>query len=182
MMGRVIVAHVAVTTAPDYLSRREAFRQAHIERLVALRGRGVLIGGGPAPDGRSVDLFYRVSQPGDLARLIEEDPYDRGGAWTGYAPRSFSQFVEPWEQPAVVLDGSRRASIVEGPTADPDTAELALVELRGGGRLVLGGLFDGRQTLAVLRSPDPAEALGWLAETGVWPADGLTGRPWLHVL
>ncbi len=181
-MGRVIVAHVAVTTVSDYVTRREPYRQDHIQRLVGLRERGVLIGGGPAPDGRSAEVFYRVKRPADLAGLVEEDPYYRGGAWTGYASRSFSQFVEPWEAPPVVLDGSRRVTIVEGPTADPDTAQLALVELRGGGHLVFGGLFDGRETLAVLRSPDAAEAVGWLADTGFWTAERLTARPFLYVL
>jgi uncharacterized protein YciI len=178
----VIVAHVAVTTVSDYLARRAAYRQAHIERLVALRERGVVIAGGPAPDGRSADIFYRVRQAADLAPLVEEDPYHRGGVWTTYTSRSFSQFVEPWEAPPVVIDGSRCVTIVEGATADPDTAQLALVELRGAGRLVFGGLFDEKETLAVLRSSDAAEAVAWLADTGFWSAPHLTARPLLHVL
>jgi uncharacterized protein len=182
MMGRVIVAHVAVTTVPDYLTRREAYRHAHIDRLVTLRERGVVIAAGPAPDGRSVDIFYRVRQAPELAPLVEEDPYYRGGVWTAYASRSFSQFIEPWEAPPIVLDGSRRVTIVEGATADPDTAQLALVELRGAGRLVFGGLFDGTETLAVLRSPDAAEAVAWLADTGFWTSAYLIARPLLHVL
>ena len=178
----MIVAHVAVTTSADYLTRREAFRQEHIRRLLGLRERGLVVAAGPTPDGRSVDLFYRVKRPADLTALVEEDPYYRGGAWTAYASRSFSQFVEPWERPPVVLDGSRRATIVEGPSADPDTTQLALVELRGAGRLVFGGLFDGQATLAVLRSPDAAEAVAWLAETGVWAGERLAARGYLYVL
>jgi uncharacterized protein len=182
MMSGVIAVHVVATGAPDYFTRREAHRQAHIERLVELRGRGALVGGGPAPDGRTAEIFYRLKRPAELAPVVEEDPYYRGGVWTAYASRSFSHFVEPWEVPPVVLDGSRRATVVEGPTTDPDMAQLALVELRGGGRLLFGGLLDGPLTLAVMRSADAAEATGWLAETGFWASDRLASRSWLYVL
>ena len=66
----MIVCHVAITTSGDYLQRREPHRQAHLERLMGLRAQGLVIGGGPAPDGRSADVFYRVGQPGDLRRLV----------------------------------------------------------------------------------------------------------------
>lgn len=178
----MIVVHVVVTTVADYVTRREAYRHAHIERLVTLRARGVVIAGGPAPDGRTAELFYRLKRAPELQTVVEEDPYYAGGVWAAYTPRSFAQFVEPWEQPPVVLDGSRRTTIVEGPATDPEMAQLALVELRGAGRLVLGGAFDGRQTLALLRSPDPSEATGWLGETGFWAAHELSARPYLHVL
>ena len=56
------------------------------------------IGGGPAPDGQTADLFYRADQPGDLTRLVEDDPYFTGGVWTAYEPRTFAQFLEPWER------------------------------------------------------------------------------------
>jgi uncharacterized protein YciI len=181
-MAGVIVVHVSVTTVADYPTRREPYRPAHIERLVELRARGAVVGGGPAPDGRTVDLFYRLRRPEDLAPLIEEDPYRKGGVWTAYTSRSFSQFVEPWEVPAVVLDGSRRVTIAEGPTSDPEMAQLALVELRGAGRLLFGGFLAGAETLTVLRSADPAEAAAWLTGTGFWAPGRVTGRPLLHVL
>src|SRR5262245_3863132 len=127
IMGRVIVAHVAVTNSPDYLTRREPYRKAHIERLLELRGRGILVGGGPSPDGRSAELFYRVARPDQLGPIVEQDPYYREGAWTAYTSRSFQQFVEPWETPPVVLDGSRPATLVEGPASDPVMARLARV-------------------------------------------------------
>lgn len=178
----MIAVHVAVTTVEDYAARREPYRQAHIERLVGLRARGYLVGGGPAPDGRSADLFYRLERPDQLAPLIEEDPYYQGKAWTAYRSRSFATFVEPWETPPVVLDGSRRVTVVEGPAADAEMAQLALIELRGAGRLLFGGALEDGQTLAVIRSPDPAEATAWLAETGLWAPERLQARPLLHAL
>jgi uncharacterized protein len=178
----VIVFHVAIVTAEDYLSRREPHRRAHIDRLLALRDQSIVVGGGPAADGRSADVFYRLQQPEQLKPVIEEDPYWTGGAWTGYTPRSFGQFVEPWEMPPVVLDGSRRVTIVEGPTADHDMAQFVLIELRGAGQLAFGGFFAGGQTLAVMRSEDAKETTGWLAETGLWDPARLTARPLLYAL
>lgn len=176
------IYHAAITAAADYLARRALHRQAHLERIMDLRARGLVIGGGPAPDGRTADIFYRAAELRDLVRLIEDDPYRRGGVWTAYVPRAFAAFVEPWELPPLVTDGSRQATIVEGAAADPDLASFALIELRGHGRLACGGLFEGGATLALLRTPDPAEATGWLAGTGLWRVDGLAARPLLHVL
>jgi uncharacterized protein YciI len=178
----VIVYHVAIATSDDYLTRREPHRRAHIERLQGLRAAGILIGGGPSPDGRAVDLVYRLQQPGQVKHAIEEDPYWLAGAWTRYEPRSFTAFVEPWEMVPVVLDGSRRVTIVEGPTADHEMAQFALIEMRGAGRLAFGGFFEGGGTLAVVRSAEADTALGWLRDTGFWKADALVARPFLHVL
>jgi uncharacterized protein YciI len=49
----VTVFHARVTAAEDYLTRRQPHRTAHLVRLQDLRARGILIGGGPAPDGRT---------------------------------------------------------------------------------------------------------------------------------
>ena len=178
----MVVFHIAVTAADDYLTRREGHRRAHIERLQGLRAAGILIGGGPTPDGTTADILYRLQQPAQIKPAMEEDPYWLGGVWTRYAPRSFSQFVEPWEMVPVVLDGSRPAVLVEGPTDQHDMAQFALIEMRGAGRIAFGGFFEGGGTLAVAKTADAAEALGWFAETGFWKPDALTARPWLHVL
>jgi uncharacterized protein len=178
----VIVYHIAVTPIADYVTRREPHRRAHIERLQGLRAAGILLGGGPAPDGTTVDLVYRLQQPGQVKHAMEEDPYWTGGAWIHYEPRSFTQFVEPWEMVPVVLDGSRKVTIVEGPVVQHDMAQFALIELRGAGRLHLGGFFENGQTWALMKTADADEARGWFAETGFWQADGLTARPFLHVL
>ena len=177
------VVHVRITCAEDYLARRAPVRQAHIERLLRLRAAGALVAGGPDPGGRTAELFYRVPDHGALRAIVEEDPYHRAGAWTAYVPRDFETFVDPWEpEPPVVLDGSRPALVVEGPTADRDMAQLALVELRGAGRVVFGGFLPDGSTVAVARTVDADEATGWLSETGSWKAGDLTTRAWLYVI
>jgi uncharacterized protein YciI len=178
----VIVFHIAITAAADYFTRREGHRREHLGRLQGLRANGILIGGGPSPDGATADLFYRLQQPAQLTFAMEEDPYWTGGVWTRYEPRSYSQFVEPWEMVPVVLDGSRRVTLVEGPVAEPDMAQFALIEMRGAGRVAFGGFFEDGRTLAVVKTPDQAEAIGWFSESGFWKPDALTARPWLHVL
>ena len=87
----MIVYHIAVTAAPDYLTRREGHRRAPLERLQGLRAAGILIGAGPSPAGKTADLVYRLQKPEQVAPAMEEDPYWTGGVWTAYSPRSFSQ-------------------------------------------------------------------------------------------
>lgn len=178
----MLVYHARITAAEDYLERRTPHRQVHLERLLGLRAQGFVIGGGPAPDGHTADVFYRVPQSSDIVQLIEEDPYFLAKVWTGYALGTFAQFVEPWELPPVVTDGSRRVMLVEGIAEQPDMATFVLIELRGAGRLVFGGFFEDGAALALMKTPDPDAALGWLAETGFWKDGSLTARPLLHVL
>lgn len=178
----MIVFHVAITTHPDYLAKREPHRRAHIERLTGLRQIGAMIGGGPAPAGSSVDLVYRLQQPTQLKPAVEEDPYWLAGAWTAYRERSFTEFVEPWQLPPIVLDGSRRVTVVEGRMTDPDMAQFVMIEMRGAGRLAFGGAFADGSTLGLMKTEDADEAKGWFAETGFWKAASMTARPLLHVL
>ena len=178
----MIVFHIAVTTVDDYATKREPHRREHIARLQGLRAASILIGGGPSPDGTKVDLVYRLQQPWQVKPAMEEDPYWTGGAWTKYEPRSFSHFVEPWEQVPVVLDGSRVVTIVEGPVADLDMTQIALVEMRGAGRLAFGGILEGGQTFVILKTENMDEAKSWLGEHGFWDTSALTARPFLWVL
>ncbi len=178
----MIVFQVAVTTAEDYLKKREPHRTAHLERLLRLRASGMVIGGGPAPDGRTADVFYRAQQPADIKRLVEEDPYFTGGAWTAYQPRSFAQFLEPWELPPLVTDGSRRVTAVEGVAPDVEMASFALIEARGAGRMAFGGFFPGGETLALMRTADEAAAVQELRDSGLWDPATLRARPLLYVL
>ena len=82
----------------------------------------------------------------------------------------------------VVLDGSRKATIVEGPTSQLDMAQFALIEMRGAGRLAFGGFFEDGATLAIVKTADADQAVTWFTETGFWKPGALTTRPWLHVL
>src|SRR5262249_39431796 len=173
----MIVLHVAIATSADYATRREPHRRAHIERLGGLRAAGAVIGGGPAPDGKSVDLVYRLQRPDQLKPAIEEDPYWRAGAWTAYTPRSFTNFVEPWQLPEIVLDGSRTSIIVEGRVSDADMAEFVLIEMRGRQQIAFGGFFADGATLALCKTPDAATA-----ESGFWATERLRARPLLWVL
>jgi len=178
----VIVFHVAITAAEDSLTRREPHRRAHIERLEGLRAGGAVVGGGPAPDGRTADIVYRLQRPEQLRAVVEEDPYWTGGVWTRYAPRSFREFVEPWELPPIVLDGSRRVTVVEGLATDADMAQFALLEMRGRRQVAFGGFLEDGTTWALCTTPHAETALGWFAGSGFWAAGGLTARPLLHVL
>ncbi len=178
----MIVFHVVITAAEDYATRREPHRRQHLHRIEGLRAAGAVIGGGPAPDGRTADLVYRLQKPEHLKLVVEEDPYWTAGVWTAYAAQSFREFVEPWELPPVVVDGSRQATIVEGPALDRDMAQFALIELRGGGRLGFGGFLESGEMWALCRTADAAEALGWFKEAGFWDAARLSARPLLHVL
>lgn len=178
----MFVYHATIVTSEDYIERRATHRQAHLDRILGLRTQGLVVAGGPAPDGRRAEIFYRVQQPSDVSRLIEEDPYYLAGAWTTYTLRVFTEFIEPLELPPLVIDGSRRVTLVEGVALQLDKAKLALLGLREVGRLGFGGFFEGGATLALLTTANAAEAIGWLAETGFWEEGGLTARPFLYVL
>ena len=178
----MIVYHVAITAADDYVERRPAHRPAHLDRIAELRRLGFVIGGGPAPDGRTADIVYRVQQAADITRLIEEDPYWTGGVWKAWQPRDFAQFLEPWEMVPLVVDGSRKVTIVEGEAPDVEMASFALIEARGAGRMAFGGFFPGGTTWALMRSPDAEAARAEITESGLWKPGSLTTRPLLHVL
>jgi uncharacterized protein YciI len=181
-MSAMLFYHVGITAADDYLTRRAAHRPQHLERIAGLRDQGAVIGGGPAPDGKSADIFYRAPDLDVLSRLVEEDPYWKGGVWTAYTPEAFSQFLEPWRLPDLTADGSRLTMLVEGEAPDVEMATFALIEERGAGRLAFGGFFPGGRTLVLVNATDPAAAVERLAETGFWTKGTLRARPFLHVL
>ena len=95
---------------------------------------------------------------------------------------SFANFLEPWQMPPLVIDGSRRASLVEGLATDVEMASFALIEARGAGRMTLGGFFVDGRTLCLMRASDPDEAVQSLRDTDLWKPETLRGRPFLHVL
>jgi hypothetical protein len=171
-----------IATSEDYIERRAKHRQAHLERILLLRSRGLVVAGGPAPDGRTAEIFYRAQQHSEVVRLLEEDPYYLAGAWKSYTLRGFTEFIGPLESPQLVADGSRRVTLVEGVTLQADKAQFALIRLCEAGRVGFGGFFERGGTLALLRTDDATEALGWLTDTGFWKEGSLRARPFLYVL
>jgi len=176
------VYHAMIATSEDYVERRAKHRQAHLERILGLRSQGLVVAGGPAPDGRTAEIFYRAQQASEVVRVLEEDPYYLAGAWMSYTLRGFTEFIGPLESPPLVTDGSRRVTLVEGVTLQADRAEFALIRLCETGRIGFGGFFEGGGTLALVRTDDATEALGWLTDTGFWKEGSLTSRPYLYVL
>ncbi len=178
----MIVYHVAVTTAEGYLTRRTPFRQANLEYLMELRARGVMIAGGPTPDGLACDLFCRAQHPEDIGKLVEGSPFFANGLWTGYRPRSFAQFLEPWEASPPRPDETRMATVVEGAAPDTEMASFALIEARGSGVMLLGGFFPGGDSIALMRLGEPAEAVAALDASGLFTPGSLRARPLIHVI
>ena len=60
----MIVYHIAVTAADDYLARRAAHRRVHLERLQGLRMAGIFVGGGRLPMARRPISSTVCSSPG----------------------------------------------------------------------------------------------------------------------
>jgi uncharacterized protein YciI len=176
----MIIYHVHFVCAPDYLARRLPFRPAHLTQLATLRREGRVVGGGPEPDGRAANIFYRVADPGELARLLEDNEFNRAGLFTAQHPRAFADFLEPLELPP--LDAGLKVTLVEGRPSDPVKARAGLAELRERGRMAFGGFFLDGAALGVLRASSPTEAVRWLADAGGWEAARLSARPWSQTL
>jgi uncharacterized protein len=175
-----MIYHVHFTCAPNYLTRRLPFRPAHLEQLAALRARGLVVAGGPEPGGIAANIFYRVADRATLERLLEQNVFNRAGLFTAHHPRQFAEFLAPTDLPA--LDAGLAATIVEGAVNDRGKALAGLAALQRDGRAALGGVFDGDVALAVLRSADADEAIGWLADSGGWEPTALQGRAWSQTL
>ena len=178
----MIVYHVAIATAPDYIARHEPHRREHFEHLMALRAQGAILALGTATDGTGADLVCRVGQPDDVRSLMESMPLSRAGLWTDFAPRSFAQFLEPWALAAPSPDDSRVATVIEGATDDAEMASFAMIEERGAGRLLLGGFFPDGACLAFTTLADPAAAVAALDASGLFTAGSLRARSLVHTV
>ena len=174
------IYHVRYTCAPDYLARRLPFRPAHLKQLASLRERGQVVAGGPEPDGTAAHIFYRVADRAELARLIEDNEFNRAGLFVAHQPRAFTEFLEPLEFPAV--DAGLAATIVEGPGDDATRARTGLAALLRDKRAAFGGFLDDGAGLAVMRSANADEAIEWLAGAGGWDRRRLIARAWSQTL
>lgn len=177
----MVVFHAILQYADDHLERGAPHLEAHLTRLLQLRGQGRVVGVGSRREEPKADIFYQGATPAEVEGLIVADPYYLHRVAVGYTLRPFTQFVEPWRPAEVRVDGSRVATIAEAPVADPDLAALVLVELRGRGQMAFGG-FLGERALMVLTTPEQSTALDWLEETGLWRRDEPTTWAWVHVL
>ena len=139
-------------------------------------------GPAPRPTAGPYDLVCRARQPGDLATLVEKSPLFLHGLWTAYAPRSFAQFLEPWELPEARPDEARVATIVEGSTPDAEMASFVFIEERGAGRLLFGGFFADGSSLALMTLVEPAAALAALDASGLFTPGSLRTRPLVHIV
>jgi len=173
------IYHVHFICAPDYMARRLPFRPAHLKQLAALRGDGRVVAGGPEPDGKAANIFYRVVDRAELDRLLAENEFSRAGLFTANRSRAFADFVEPRELPPV--DAGLGAIIVEGAPGDRAKARAGLARLQGEGRVAFGGFLEDGTALAVARSGSQDEAFAWLVRAG-WVPARLVGRAWSQPL
>jgi hypothetical protein len=58
---------------------------------VSLRDDGRVVAGGPEPDGRAANIFYRVVDRAELDRLLAENEFNRAGLFTASHPRAFAE-------------------------------------------------------------------------------------------
>jgi uncharacterized protein len=68
----------------DVLERRTPYRQAHLERLAALKTAGQLITVGPTKDLKKVLAIYEAESEAIARQFVEADPYWQQGIWTEY--------------------------------------------------------------------------------------------------
>src|SRR5947207_14539628 len=94
------------------MARRLPFRPRHLTQLATLRGEGRVVAGGPEPDGTAANIFYRVAERDELARLLEENEFNRAGLFTSQERRAFGEFLEPLTLRS--LDPGLRMCIVNG--------------------------------------------------------------------
>ena len=172
------IYHVHFTCAPDYMARRLPFRPAHLAQLASLREAERVVAGGPEPDGTAANIFYRVADRAELARLLEENEFNRAGLFTAHHARAFTDFLEPLDRPP--LDAGLRTMLVEGTPDHRALARGGLAALQTRGRVAFGGFFDDDSGLAVVRSPSADEAVAWLTDAGGWGS--LKAREWSQTL
>ena len=178
-MSRVPVYHVRFICAPDYMARRLPFRPAHLAQLVKLRDDGHVIAGGPEPDGGAAHIFYRVPDLAALNALLADNVFYDAKLFVAHDVRAFTDVVLPLAP--LPADAGLKATLVEGRLGDWARASQGLATLQRQDRVGFGGRFADGTGLAVVRSPEAAEAIGWLAQATAFTG-ALTARAWSQTL
>src|SRR5437762_11694120 len=99
--GVTLVYHVHFTCAPDYMARRLPFRPGHLTQLATLRAEGRVVAGGPEPGGPAANVLYRGPHREELARLLEENEFNRAGLFTSQEQRQLPEFLAPLMLPSL---------------------------------------------------------------------------------
>ena len=80
--------------APDYLERREAFRQAHLAHAWASQARGELVLAGALADSADTAmLLFKCDSPELPGQFALADPYFENGLVTGFEVRLWATVV-----------------------------------------------------------------------------------------
>lgn len=78
--------------APDYLTRRPAFRQEHLKLITEAHDRGELVMAGALADpADGAVLIFRAPEPAE--RFATADPYVRNGLITAWRVRKWMTVV-----------------------------------------------------------------------------------------
>jgi uncharacterized protein YciI len=91
------------TVADDYMTRRPAFRKAHLEYALKAVARDELILGGAfanPPDGAV--LLFRGETPAVAGNFAKDDPYVKNGVVKTWRVREWTTVVGPYS--AIVID------------------------------------------------------------------------------
>ena len=75
----------------DAITKREPFRQQHLNRLRTLKDRNILITLGPTKCTKYLFGIFNANNDNELRELIEKDIYWQKGIWTSFD-------VYPWIQ------------------------------------------------------------------------------------
>ena len=75
----------------DVLTKRAAYRQAHLDGLAKQKEEGVLLTIGPTKDVTKIFAIYEASDEQTVRDLIENDPYWVNGIWTEYEVKEWIQ-------------------------------------------------------------------------------------------
>ena len=75
----------------DAITKREPYREEHLNRLSNLKKRNILVTLGPTKCTKYLFGIFNANDDNQLRRIIEEDIYWKEGIWTTFE-------IYPWVQ------------------------------------------------------------------------------------